>query len=293
MQRLGLAGLVLLGSMVLATSAASQNENFQFTTVQFPSSTFTLAYGINADGDIVGLYLDTGGNQHGFLLSGGKYTSIDFPGAIATDARGIGPGGDIVGSYTNAPGGPANVHGYLLSQGTFTEIQFPGYLGTIAQRIGPDGAIYGCAHNTNVSGSMHGFVRTAAGNFEDISVPASMHNGATPDGNTIVGLYTDLTKQLGHGYVMRNGHFAAFDAPGSIFTAAWDINPSGTIVGSFADTHGKFHGFLRDAAGNFTSIDFPAAIATRAFGINPNGDVVGNYMDSSGYTHGYLWSIPK
>jgi hypothetical protein len=35
----------------------------------------------NLEGDIVGLYTDTAGVNHAFLLSHGVFTSFDFPGA--------------------------------------------------------------------------------------------------------------------------------------------------------------------------------------------------------------------
>ena len=38
----------------------------------------TSARGINARGDVVGVYV-AGGRQHGFLLTDGQYTSLDFP----------------------------------------------------------------------------------------------------------------------------------------------------------------------------------------------------------------------
>jgi uncharacterized membrane protein len=136
---------------------------------------------------------------------------------------------------------------------------------------------------------MFGFTRTGSGTFTSIDVPASMHTGATPDGSTVVGLYADLTMMPSptHGYVIHNGNFQSFDVPGSTFTEAWDINPSGNIVGDFQDTTGVFHGYLRTAAG-YRSIDFPAAIGTHAFGINPGGVIVGTYTDINNVTHGFL-----
>jgi len=63
--------------------------------------------GINPGGDIVGVYTDAVGKQHGFLLSGGQFTTIDVPGALVgatgtlpTIARGINPSGKIVGQFT-------------------------------------------------------------------------------------------------------------------------------------------------------------------------------------------------
>jgi hypothetical protein len=282
-------GLVLLVSGMLIAAAPSPTTPIKFTAIDFPGATLTRVFGINPGGEVVGVYKDTSGAQHGFLLSGGNYITIDYPGAMATMARGIGPGGEIVGSYTNAPGGAANMHGFLLSQGVFTEIQFPGYLGTIAQRIGPNGDIYGCNHNTNTSSTMHGMVRTADG-YSQIDVPASMHNGATPDGGTIIGVYTNLATQATHGYFLINGAFLPFDVPGSTYTDAYDINPQGEVVGTFRDSTGHFHGYERSRRGDFTAIDVPDSIETDAFGINPGGDIVGYYVDANGKSHGFLRS---
>ncbi len=40
----------------------------EFTSIDFPDATWIAAFGINPGGDIVGVYVDTGGNVHGFLL---------------------------------------------------------------------------------------------------------------------------------------------------------------------------------------------------------------------------------
>ena len=285
---------IILGATLLVVGAVHADQPFQFTSIDFPLSAnqiavLTNAQGINPEGDIVGFYEDTTGKQHGFSLRNGNFTSIDFPGAVATDARGLSPDGDIVGSYTVAPGGPPNIHGYLLREGTFWKVQFPGHLGTFAQRVMPNGDILGCYHDNDLMLSMHGMMRTGEKGFTGLDIPASMNNGATPDGNKIVGFYTDMTG-LTHGYLMDYGSFRQLDVPGSSFTQAWDINPDGKVVGVFRDTAGKLHGFLRSRSGEFTTIDFPGAIATRAFGINTRGEVVGAYVDSTGKMHGYLRS---
>lgn len=290
-------------SLTVALSAAAVNayrgtaigqDEAVFFSVDYPGATLTNAQGINPGGEIVGYYNDTQGKQHGFLLSGGSFTSIDYPGATATDARGINPGGDIVGVYTVAPGGPANMHGYLLSQGTFSELQYPGHPGLFAQRIAPNGDVYGCYHDTDTMGSMHGMsLMRMARSYMPMgfdAVRASMRNGATPNDSTIVGLYTDLTTGLTHGYLVQNGTFEPFDVPGSNLTQAWDINPKGVVAGVFRDTTGKVHGFLL-SAGAVTSIDYPSATATRAFGINSGGDVVGAFVSSDGKTHGFLRKV--
>jgi hypothetical protein len=290
MRRLLTVAILGLGAVLLLAGVSSGGSTFQFTSINFPGAVLTRAEGINPGGEVVGDYVDASGKRHGFLKSGGNFISINYPGALSTTATGINPGGDIVGDWNDGKGnGLASIHGFLLSGGAFSEIQFPGYLGTIAQRISPNGDIYGCNHNTDFMASMHGFVRNSEG-YTAIQVPASMNNGATPDGSTIIGLYTDLVTGLTHGYVIENGNFSPFDVPGSILTQAWDINPAGDIVGNFLDGAGKMHGFLRTVAG-FTTIDFPSAVATQARGINPAGSIVGYYVDSTGKTHGFLRNV--
>ena len=186
--------------VALVTSGAGATQSLVFSTIDFPGAVSTNAQGINAQGEIVGGYTDTAGRAHGFLLSGGQFQSIDFPNSRATLARGIGPGGDIVGTYvaqvetTNVP-----AHGFLLNnRGAFSRVDFPGHINTIPQRILPDGTILGCYHDTDTMGTMHGMSISRRG-WDEIPEGMSMHNGATPDGKLIVGLFTDMDNK-GKGY---------------------------------------------------------------------------------------------
>ena len=137
-------------------------------------------------------------------------------------------------------------------------------------------------------GSMYGIALSANG-AQVAPEGASMHNGISPEGNRIAGLYTDMNNR-GRGYVIEKGVFTPFDVPGSKSTAAWDMNPSGEIVGVFTDQSNKIHGFLRTGE-DYLSIDFPGATVTRAFGINARGDVVGTYIDSANVAHGFLAQV--
>jgi uncharacterized membrane protein len=275
-------------SLALAVSAAADERSPQFTTIDFPGSVATTAFGVNEGGEIVGSYRDPSSRTHGFVKSGDLFRPINYPGAIFTDARGISPAGEVVGSY-RLPGEPAvNFHGYLLTRGgEFRPIDFPGHINTIPQRISPDGTVLGCRHDTDTMDTMHGIV-VRDDEFAEFDMPATMHNGATPSGKTIVGLYTDMDTGRGRAYLLDRGEFVPFDVPGSTFTAGWDINPARRAVGVYQDAAGRFHGFQVDRRWNFTTIDYPGATATRAFGITPRGDVVGSYVDAANRTHGFL-----
>jgi probable HAF family extracellular repeat protein len=271
----------------LAATTAGAANILVISTIDFPGSVLTNAQGINAQGDIVGIYTDTAGKTHGFLLSGEQYRSIDFPNAQQTQARGIGPAGDIVGSYQrqDESGGIPN-HGFLLTRrGTFFKVDYPDHQNTIPQRILADGTILGCYHDADTMGSMHGMSVTRRG-FEGLAEGMSMHNGATPDGRLIVGLFTDMDGR-GKGYVVDRGAFSPLEVPGAASTAVWDVNPSKVIVGVFTDSAGVVHGFQYDGQA-FGRVDVSGARATRVFGINAAGNMVGAFVDAAGRTHGFL-----
>jgi probable HAF family extracellular repeat protein len=103
-------------------SPSSRAVALTFTTIDVPGAIFTQVQGINAAGQIVGVYEDRSFISHGFLLDNGTFTTIDVPGATFTAAYGIDAAGQIVESYTDFSSG----HGFLLNNGTFTTIDFPG-----------------------------------------------------------------------------------------------------------------------------------------------------------------------
>jgi probable HAF family extracellular repeat protein len=73
--------------------------------VCFPSAIDTYAYGINDDGQIVGYYSTSSGQQHGFVYSHGHYTTLNDPSATyGTEAYGINDHGQIVGEYADSSG---------------------------------------------------------------------------------------------------------------------------------------------------------------------------------------------
>ena len=258
---------------------------FDFMAIDIAGALATSPQGINADGDISGIYVDASRRTHGFILHQGNVTTVDYPGADYTDVRGIGPDGSVVGTFANNTEEAVAFHGFKRTpDGTFERVHFPGHLYEIPQRILPDGTILGCRHDHDLMGSMDG-IEIARADATEINQFASMNNGAVPGGNLVIGLFTDMQSGVVKAYTIEDGVFTPFMVPGSLSTNSWDVNPRGDIVGVYRNASG-FHGYVRTAAG-FTTLDAPGASATRAFGINARGDVVGNYT-ASGVTHGFL-----
>jgi hypothetical protein len=279
----------LIASAVSFGTAAAADRALSFTQIDYPGAIATRVVGINAGGDMAGLYTDASGQVHGFALRKGAFTSVDYPGAALTEARGIGPAGDIVGDY-RMPGEPAlNFHGFLLTaQGQFVPIDHPDHISTMVQRILPDGSVLGCYHDHDAMASMHGFL-LSQGQYSDLSIGYSWHLGATPGLGEVVGSFYDTTINKNRAYVIRSGSFTALDFPGANSTGLGDVNPAGAIVGSYSDGTGS-HGFLLEN-GEFTSILYPGAgpTVTVVNGINAGGVMAGRYVDSTG-THGFVAS---
>jgi uncharacterized membrane protein len=274
------------GSRTAPPSLSRFDQPLSFTTIDVPGASSTTPQGINARGDIVGWYA-AGGVTRGFLLSGGTFATLVVPNAIETQARGIGPNGEIVGTYRLTGETSPAIHGFHRTpDGAFTPVHYPGHLYEIPQRILADGTILGCRHDNDLMVTMRGIEIGPSGSGET-EVFASMHNGGTPDGRRIVGLYTNMDAgNRPEGYVIENGVFTPLLFPGSQQTAVWDVSPAGDIVGNYRDASGVNRAFVLSRDG-YDSIDVPGATLTRAWGINAAGDIVGSYV-AAGVTHGYV-----
>ena len=186
----------------------------------FPDAGSTRAQGIDANGNIVGFYTknatDNTNARHGFLLRGATFTAIDFPGAGSTEAWRINDNGEILGRYLSTT--DSKWHLYRLSNGSFTAIaDFPG-----AAQTAPDG--YGHLGGFNSRGDI-----------------TSDYCSSTPCQNLF-----NQTAALGvHGFLLSVGVYTSIDPPGAMGSLALGINDGGDIVGTYRDTSGQFHGYLR------------------------------------------------
>jgi probable HAF family extracellular repeat protein len=274
--------LLTLGSLFVSTQL--QAADYTYVRISVPGSEETWATGINARGDIVGVYF-TAGVRHGYLLRKGVYTTLPFPeGAVAFGARAINARGDIVGTFDTSDGA---MHGYLLKDGQYTAFDHPGSSTTSAFGLNNADDIVGVWEDG-------GFV-LRDGKFRN--VPSGGERGVLynvldvrDNGRVFVGAAIGPSGLSGfisrrHGEIELISHP---DAPGC--TAIRGTNERGDVVGVF-DTDGcdapfGAQGFLfRD--GEFTVIDFPGGSGSDAFGINDDGVIVGRYVDRSGAIRGF------
>src|SRR3954452_618973 len=124
-------------------------------TINVPGSLATIATKINDSGQIVGIWIDSQGREHGFLLTAGRYSSIDVPGAIATEALALDNKSNltIAGDYVDSAG---SVHGFTLTAGQFKRVDVPQASATVVSGINRSNQMVG--RNELPGGNTRGFI---------------------------------------------------------------------------------------------------------------------------------------
>jgi uncharacterized membrane protein len=166
-----------------------------FTTLDFPGTNFTRAWGINQRGVVVGEWaiFDALGNEvayGGFVWKDNAFTDVKiFPGAGIGGVLSINEYGDLVGGWWSDPTSSVQ-HGFVYSAGHFTSFDVPGAIATQPNDINEHGQI--------------------------------------------VGLYMDADG-MDHGFLKERESITVIDFPGAAMTTAWGINARGQIVGTHYD----------------------------------------------------------
>lgn len=215
--------------------------------VNFPGSLFTVPVKINDRGQIAGLYVDTGGAEHGFLFSNGQYSSIDYPGAVATEALAIDNRGvpTIAGNYVDSAG---TVHGFVSIAGQFSPVNAGFAVNLSVTGINDGGQMTGMYDLGGPLGSAQTFGFTGnAGLLTPLNYPGSASTLANSinNSNQVAGT---VKIQFTSGYIQEKpfheggGNFQPLDSSG-IFSRAQALgnNDAGIMVGSFVDPLGGTH----------------------------------------------------
>ncbi len=218
---------------------------------------------INDNGDIAGVYVDSGGISHGFTrLANGRFSApIDDPNSPTpfTEGRGINNSRVVCGDYTDSAGA---FEGFFLTGHTFTNYD-----------IEPTFTIVLGINNV--------------GDFLAYQINAS---------NTSCGYYID-SSAVTHGYYRDpNGTIhGRIDPAGSTGTIVFGNNDANFIVGRYADAAALTHGFLfLPSRRTFVIYDFPGATFTSLNGINNRNLICGRYTDpNTGIDHGIIARVVR
>ena len=209
---------------------------------------FTEGRGINNPRTVVGDYVTSDGNTHGFFLSSGTFTEYDLPGALQTNLLGINEPGDLTGTFD--PGNGV-FQAFIDRGGTITSWSVPGAAATLAYMIN-DSKQLTVGYYVDASGILHGYYRDANGALHfPIDPSGSVGTVLFGDNNRnwVVGRYTDASG-VTHGlFFVPPDNFFTFDYPGSTFTSLNGISSRGFVCGRYVDASGIAHGFIASVKG--------------------------------------------
>lgn len=208
---------------------AQNTVTCQYTFINVPGAAGTAAQKLNANGTVVGVWLDSNSFQtRGFIDQNGVITTFRAPNSGDTQTLGINDHGDTVGFFDDNTG----THGFLLSNsGAIATINVPGSTSTEASGINDQSQIVGSFHDS--SNTLHGFL-LQNGQFTTVDFPGATATSAAGINNTgvIVGIYAGSDQQ-NHGFILNNGQFTTIDVPGATDTEALAVNNLGEVVGLF------------------------------------------------------------
>ncbi len=206
------------------------------------------------------------------------FTSLDVPGQTASAAGGIDAQGRVVGQTTDAAG---VTHGMVWQAGATTLVDAPGK-GTVLGAINSAGAVAGTSASATVP---DGVFREGLATSARTPFLADKANAYTVAAMNRAGTVVGFAQTAGFSFsafATAGRRLSLLAVPGATLSYAFAINSGGTIVGQYADSAYKQHGFSL-SNGAFTSVDttLPLAVGTGLVFINDAGLFGGTYLTDS------------
>ena len=207
-----------------------------FERYDFPGANNTYFYALGNNGDAAGYYEDSDGLHHGVILENGELHRFDFPGAVETELWGISDAtGALTGNFIAADGIRRGFTGDTI-------IEFPGAIETYADFVAA-GRLVGSY--VDADGIYHAYVFTDGGFASSFTFPDPANleylfiHGVNDAGTAIARF-----KRVGDVPRTHVNRFTELHFPGSVSTEGYNINQDGSIVGHYASTDGRIHGFI-------------------------------------------------
>jgi probable HAF family extracellular repeat protein len=277
------SALALAATCALAAgSAAAVSHSLDIRT---PHNDSTIAYDINANGQVAAVLEDSEGVQRGVLFHRGVLTELGSLGGKFSNTKAINDNGEIVGSAQEKDG-HWRAFVYTMRDGMRD-------LGTLG---GPSS--YGMA--INAAGQTAGMADTAEGDFHAyFSSEGKMHDIGTLGGKVSYASGLNMSGQVvgtamtadnyRHAFVYdRDNGMRDLGTLGGRQSSATAINDDGVIVGASETADRKWHAFVIEHG---KMIDLGAKIGvgnSYATAINNAGHVVGTVVMGD-ERHSFVW----
>ena len=176
------------------------------------------------------------------------FESIDVPGVDFLELTASSDFGDYAGNTRSTDG--RKMVAWTLIDGVFTRYDFPGSQNTYFYALGNNGVAAG--HYQDSEGLYHGIILGEDGELRQYDFPNAVQT-------QIYGI-SDATGALTGNFIDAEGVRRGFSGdaiieyPGAVETFA-DFVSAGRIVGSYIDTEGMYHAYVRTSTGRFVPFD--------------------------------------
>lgn len=241
-----------------------------------PNGEETIAYDMNALGQVIAVLQDEDGNQRGVMFDKGRLIELGSLGGNFSDAKGINDNGLIVGSARKRDG---SWSAFLFDrEGGMHVLGTLGGPSSYGMALNQQGRAVGFADTDN--GDWHAFLYDGSPELKDLGTLGGKISYAADINNRgqVVG-----TAQLENGYrrafLYEHGRgMLDLGTLGGRISSATAINDDGVIVGASETKDRRWHAFVHDGE---RMIDLGAIIGwgnSFATGINSAGHVVGTLV---------------
>jgi probable HAF family extracellular repeat protein len=230
--------LILLGAVAAHASAADGKTPAVSPTavatrslgINAPAGVSTIAYDVNARGQVAAVLRDEAGRQRGVLFDKGGTTELTPADGKYSDARGINPDGEIIGSASQQDG---SWRAFLFDRARGRR-ELPTLGGPSSYGMGINDAGHAVGFADTAAGEWHAFLYTGGDGMRDLGTLGGRLSSATAinDAGMIVGASETKDHQW-HAFVHDGKSMidlGAIIGYGSSYAS--DINNAGHVVGT-------------------------------------------------------------
>ena len=178
------------------------------------------------------------------------FETIEVPGIDFLEVAASNDFGDYAGN-TRTPDGEKTI-GFTLIDGVFTTYDFPDSLNTYFYAL--DNAGRAAGHYKGTDELYHGVIMEN-GELRQYDFPGAAETNIYGLSDETGALSGNIVDEAGVSHAFSGDLIITF--PGAVATYGDFVNAAGAVVGSYVDTDGKPHGFIRNPDGSFTTIDLP------------------------------------